>query len=151
MQEYRKVEIIVGLFVCLGIAAIAGLAMKLGQVGGFSSSGYNLEATFSDAGGVRVGGDVMLAGVSIGRITTVDLKDNIKAHLVLEINDGVALSIDAIASIRTKGIIGERYVRISQGAEEEFLVAGEEIEETESAINIEDLVSKYIFSPSKND
>jgi len=151
MQEYRKIEIIVGLFVCLGIAAIAGLAVKLGQVGGFASSGYTLVATFTDAGGVRVGGDVMLAGVSIGRITAVDLKDNIKARLELEINEGIALSIDAIASIRTKGIIGERYVRISQGADEEFLKAGDEIEETESAINIEDLVSKYIFSPSKND
>ncbi|MDQ6978663.1 MAG: hypothetical protein Q9M09_00625 [Mariprofundaceae bacterium] len=63
----------------------------------------------------------------------------------------MALSTDAIASIRTKGIIGERYVRISQGAEEEYLTAGEEIEETESAINIEDLVSKYIFSPSNKD
>ncbi|MDQ6978664.1 MAG: MlaD family protein [Mariprofundaceae bacterium] len=86
MHEYRKVEIIVGLFVCVGIVAIAGLAVKLGQVGGFSSSGYPLEATFSDAGGVRVGGDVMLAGVSIGRITEVTLQESIKAHLVLEIN-----------------------------------------------------------------
>ncbi len=151
MQQYRKVEIIVGLFVCVGIGAIAGLSIKLGQIGGLSTSGYTIEALFSDAGGIRTGGDVMLAGVSIGRVSAVSLKDNNDAYIEMEINEGVAISTDAIASIRTKGIIGERYIRITQGADETALIDGDEVEDTESAINIEDLVSKYIFSPDNKD
>jgi phospholipid/cholesterol/gamma-HCH transport system substrate-binding protein len=65
------------------------------------------------------------------------------------IDDNISVTSDAIASVRTKGIIGERYIRITQGGDDELLKAGDEIEETESAINIEDLVSKYIFSSSK--
>ena len=66
--------------------------------------------------------------------------------MILRINDGVQITEDAFASVRTKGIIGDRYIRIAQGSEEEFLEPGDEVEETESAINIEDLISKYIFS-----
>ncbi len=151
MQGYRKIEIIVGIFVFVGIVAIAGLAIKLGQIGGLSSSGYELTAVFEDVGGIRVGGDVMMAGVSIGRVADVSLDDDSEAHLLLEINEGIKISTDAIATVRTKGIIGERYIRITQGADEESLNDGDEIEETESAINIEDLVSKYIFSPDNKE
>jgi len=91
----------------------------------------------------------MLAGVSIGRVASVQLKGQEEALLQLEIQQGVELSTDAIAAVRTKGIIGERYVRISQGADEKTIKNHGEIEETESAINIEDLISKYIFSSSE--
>jgi len=149
MQNYRRTEIIVGAFVLIGIIAIAALALQLGKVGGLGEQGYDLTASFDDAGGVRNGGDVMLAGVVIGRIKAITLINSDKAKLTLSINHGVQLTTDAIASIRTKGIIGERYVRISQGADEDFLKPGDEFDDTESAINIEDLVSKYIFSGSK--
>ncbi len=146
MQPYRKTEIAVGIFVFLGIMAMSWMAIKLGQIGGLGSSGYHISATFEDAGGLRAGADVMLAGVSIGRVASVQLKDQEEALLILEIQNGVKLTTDAIAAVRTKGIIGERYVRISQGADEDTLNDGDELEETESAINIEDLISKYIFS-----
>ena len=146
MQPYRKTEITVGIFVFLGIMAMSWMAIKLGQIGGLGSSGYHISATFEDAGGLRAGADVMLAGVSIGRVASVQLKDQEEALLILEIQNGVKLTTDAIAAVRTKGIIGERYVRISQGADEDTLSDGDELEETESAINIEDLISKYIFS-----
>ncbi|MDX8408531.1 MAG: outer membrane lipid asymmetry maintenance protein MlaD [Mariprofundales bacterium] len=151
MQHYRRIEIIVGAFVVVGVLAIATLALQLGKVGGLGEKGYMLSATFGDAGGVRNGGDVMLAGVVIGRIKAVNLVESENAKLTLEIHDGVQLTTDAIASIRTKGIIGERYVRISQGADEDFLAPGDEFDDTESAINIEDLVSKYIFSGKGDD
>jgi len=146
MQSYRKIEITVGVFVFLGIMATAWMAIKLGQVGGLGSAGYTVTATFSDAGGLRAGADVMLAGVSIGRVASVRLKGQEDAFLSLEIQQGVKLSTDAIAAVRTKGIIGERYIRVSQGADSDIIEAGGEFEETESAINLEDLVSKYIFS-----
>jgi len=136
----------VGVFVFLGIVAIGWLALKVGQIGGLGESGYTLVANFGDAGGMREGGDIMMAGVTIGRIDTVNLVKNDHAQMVLRIHDGIKITEDAFASVRTKGIIGDRYIRITQGPSETFLEPGSEIEETESAINIEDLISKYIFS-----
>ena len=150
MEAYKRIEITVGLFVFIGLLSMGYMALKLGQIGGLGQSGYTVEAVFQDAGGMRVGGDVMLAGVVIGRVDAISLKDNEEARLILRINDGVKISTDAFASIRTKGIIGDRYVRITPGMEEDYLEEGDEIEETESAINIEDLISKYIFSGKEN-
>ncbi len=146
MESYRKIEIIVGVFVLIGLIAIGWTAVRIGQVGGLGAAGYPLVAVFDDAGGIRQGADVMLAGVVIGRVDAIELMDDEKAKLTLRINNGVKITSDAFASIRTKGIIGDRYVRITQGMEEDFLEPGDEIEETESAINLEDLVSKYIFT-----
>ncbi len=146
MQSYRRAEISVGVFVFVGLLAIAWMAIRIGQVGGLGESGYELHAVFDDVGGIRRGGDVMMAGVVIGRVDAVRLKDSDKAELLLRIHNDVKITTDAFASIRTKGIIGDRYVRITQGMEEDYLQPGDEIEETESAINIEDLISKYIFN-----
>ncbi len=146
MNEYKKIEMIVGAFVLAGIISISWLAIALGQIGGLGSSGYVLEAVFDDAGGMRPGSDVMMAGVVIGRVGDVVVNEDSEAQLTLLINDDISITADAIASVRTKGIIGERYIRITQGGDDELLQPGDEIEETESAINIEDLVSKYIFS-----
>ncbi len=146
MQAYKRIEITVGIFVFLGFLAISWTAIKIGQIGGIGASGYTLSATFDNVGGVRHGSDVMLAGIVIGRVDKVELTENEKATLVLRIHDGVQITEDAFASVRTKGIIGDRYIRISQGMEDTMLESGDEIEETESAINLEDLISKYIFS-----
>ncbi len=146
MQNYKRIEITVGIFVFLGLLSAGWMAIKLGQVGGLGEQGYELRAVFDDVGGVRSGSDIMMAGVVIGRVKDVHILDNRKAEVVMQINDDVRIAEDAFASIRTKGIIGDRYIRITQGMEETFLADGDEIEETESALNIEDLVSKYIFS-----
>ncbi|OIO67591.1 MAG: outer membrane lipid asymmetry maintenance protein MlaD [Zetaproteobacteria bacterium CG1_02_53_45] len=146
MQQYRRIEMTVGVFVFLGLVAIAWLALKVGQVGGIGESGYTVIANFKDVGGVRKGSDIMMAGVIIGRVDEVRLTDNDHATITLRIHEDVAITEDAFASIRTKGIIGDRYIRISQGMDETPLKQGGEIVETEDAINIEDLISKYIFS-----
>ncbi len=146
MQPYRKIEMSVGLFVFLGLLSIGWLALKIGQVGGVGESGYTLKADFDDAGGVRKGSDIMMAGVIIGRVDRVSLIDSDHASMIFRIHDGVKIDEGAVASVRTKGIIGDRYIRIMQGEEESYLEGGDSIEETESAINIEDLISKYIFS-----
>jgi len=146
MQAYRRIEVSVGLFVFLGLLAIGWMALQIGQVGGLGQSGYTLTANFDDAGGVRTGSDIMMAGVIIGRVDHVMLTDNDHATMILRIHDQVKITSDAFASVRTKGIIGDRYIRITQGMDESMLEPADEIEETESAINIEDLISKYIFS-----
>ncbi|MFC1545871.1 MlaD family protein [Pseudomonadota bacterium] len=115
MNEYKKIEMVVGAFVLAGIISISWMAVKLGQIGGLGTSGYAVEAIFGDAGGMRSGSDVMMAGVVIGRVGDVVVNDDSEAKLTLMIDDGILITADAIASVRTKGIIGERYVRISQG------------------------------------
>ena len=146
MSGYKKIEMIVGVFVLVGVMSIAWLAMELGGVGGLSSNGYKVTAVFDDAGGIRQGSDVMLAGVPVGQVISVTLKDNEEAEMIFNIKNGVLIASDASASIRTKGLIGEKFVRVNQGSEEDYLAEGDEFEDTESAINIEDLISKYIFS-----
>ncbi len=146
MNEYKKIEIIVGVFVLIGVMSISWLAMELGQVGGLGKSGYELRAVFDDVGGVREGSDIMLAGVSIGQVKSVGLKDNEEAEVIMRINNDVQIASDATVSIRTKGLIGEKFVRVNQGIEEDYLVAGDEFEDADSSISIEDLISKYIFS-----
>jgi phospholipid/cholesterol/gamma-HCH transport system substrate-binding protein len=149
MASYRGIEISVGVFVFIGIIGMTYLALKLGEVGGLGQTGYSIQARFDDVGGIREGADVMIAGVSVGRVERVKLVNDDEALLDIHINEGVKITRDAIASVRTKGIIGDRYVRISQGADDEFLKAGEIIEETESVLNIEDLIAKFIYSGSE--
>ena len=146
MQNYKKIEMVVGVFVLIGIMSITWLAVQLGGVGGVGTKGYELTAVFDDAGGVREGSDVLLAGVTIGKVTSVTLKDNEEALMILNINKDVNITSDASVSIRTKGLIGEKFVRVNQGAEEDFLEHGDEFDDTESPINLEDMIGKYIFS-----
>jgi len=146
MNDYKKIEMIVGVFVVIGVMCITWLAVELGQVGGLGQDGYEVIAVFDDAGGVREGSDVMLAGVVIGQVKSVTLKDNEEAEMRMNINDDVELAADASVSIRTKGLIGEKFVRVNQGMDLEFLEEGDQFEDSESSINIEDLISKYIFS-----
>ena len=146
MNEYKKIEMIVGVFVLIGVMSITWLAVQLGQVGGLGQTGYELTAVFQDAGGVREGSDVMLAGVIIGQVKSVTLKDNEEAEMKMNIKDGVLLAADSSVTIRTKGLIGEKFVRVNQGSDLDYLEPGDEFEDSESSINIEDLISKYIFS-----
>ncbi|HCS13205.1 MAG: outer membrane lipid asymmetry maintenance protein MlaD [Zetaproteobacteria bacterium CG06_land_8_20_14_3_00_59_53] len=138
----------VGLFVFVGLAGMFYMALKLGEVGGLGTSGYHLTAVFDDVGGVRAGADVMIAGVVVGRVDDVHLNERDRAQISMRINDNIKITSDAIASIRTKGIIGDRFIRVGQGGDDVLLKDGDSIEETEPAINLEDLVSKYIFDGS---
>jgi len=146
MSEYKRIEISVGIFVFIGIVGMFYMALKLGEVGGLGASGYVVTADFDDIGGVRAGADVMIAGVVVGRVDDVRLNKDDQAELTLRIHDGINLTADVIASIRTKGIIGDRFIRLSQGGDDTYLKNGDAIEETESAISLEGLVSKYIFN-----
>ena len=99
---------------------------------------------FEDAGGVKPGASVEIAGVQIGKVKNITL-DNYQALVEFTISKNVEIQEDAIASIKTKGLIGEKYVQISPGGSEKFLRDGEKIRETESAIDVEELISKYVF------
>lgn len=139
------IEIAAGLFVLVGILALGYMSVKLGKLEVLGQQGYTLYADFERAGGVRAGATVEIAGVEIGRVKGISLNKDYQARLELAINRGIQLQEDAIASIKTKGLIGEKYVQISPGGSDKLLGPGEKIPETESAIDFEDLISKYIY------
>ncbi len=137
-------ETAVGFFLLIGIISLAYISVKLGRLEVFGSKGYNVYAEFDQAGGIKPGASVEIAGVSIGKVTQVSL-DKYQALLTLEINRGIKLQNDSIASIKTKGLIGEKFVQVTPGASEKYISAGGSITDTESAIDIESLISKYVF------
>ncbi len=139
-------DFIVGLFLLAGFGCFVYLSLQLGEFSMFSmEKNYTLTADFNNISGLKPGAGVEMAGVGVGQVFKIALGENDRAHVTLLLKRGVKVSEDAIASIRTQGIIGDKYVRISQGGLEDFLADGGVIEETESAVDLEELVSKYIF------
>jgi len=106
--------------------------------------GYKVYAVFSDIGGLRIGSSVVIAGVEVGRVDHISLKDY-EAHVVMRIEPGLQLHEDAVASVKTRGLIGEKYIQITAGAADEIIQPGQQIRQTEAAVDIEALISKYVF------
>jgi phospholipid/cholesterol/gamma-HCH transport system substrate-binding protein len=141
-----NVETGVGLFLIAGVASLGYLGVRLGELGLAEKNTYELTAKFVSVSGLKQGASVELAGVRVGKVTRIELDpEDYQAEVSLAIDAGIALQEDAIASIRTQGIIGDKFVKITPGGAEELLGAGMEIVETEPAISIEELISKYIF------
>lgn len=141
-----KIEISVGIFMVLGLAAITFIAIRLGDVGVLEGSHYQVVARFTSASGLREGAWVEAAGVRVGNIAAIDFDtEQYYAVITMNIDDKVRISEDAIASVRTAGIIGDKFIQITQGGSDNYLSDGMEIVETEPAINLEELIGKYIF------
>lgn len=138
-------ELAVGFFLVIGILALGYISVKLGKLEVLGQSGYVVSAAFAKAGGVKAGAGVEIAGVEIGKVKSIRLDSNYQAFVELVIKPDVRLQEDAIASVRTKGLIGEKYIQISPGGSEQLIADGGRIRETESAIDIEELISKYAF------
>ena len=137
-------ELAVGLFIVAGIICLGYLSIRLGKMEVFRQKGYEVYALFSEIGGLKVGSPVVIAGVDIGRVKDVTL-DQYQARVVLNLPKGLKIQEDAIASIKTKGLIGEKYITITPGGAEKLIQPGGRIRETQSAIDVEELVSKFIF------
>lgn len=140
-----SIEAAVGVFVLAGVVALGYLSIKLGKLELIGSSGYTLYADFSSVGGLKPGAVVEIAGVEIGRVSQISLNEGYQALVAMRINPGVRLQEDAIASIRTKGLIGEKYVRITPGSAERLIPPNGKIRETEPPIELEELIGKTIF------
>jgi phospholipid/cholesterol/gamma-HCH transport system substrate-binding protein len=143
-MERSRVNLAVGVFVLLGILALGYLSIKLGRVSFLGGGGYTVFVDFPTTGGLKAGSAVEIAGVEIGRVDSISLVDY-QARVGLRINRGVQLQDDAIASIKTKGLIGEKFVRISPGGSDKLLADGGKIREVEAPVDLEELISKYIF------
>lgn len=141
-----NIELAVGLFMVVGFICFAWLSIKLGDIEVLGPRTYQVVAKFGSVSGLKNGAIVEIAGVQVGKVVDITFDpDDYEARIVMSINQGVVLQEDSIASVRTAGIIGDRYIDISPGGADEIIGDGGRIIETESAINLEELVSKYIF------
>lgn len=137
----------VGFFLATAVFALAIIGFLAGRSAGIGAPGYDLHARFISASGISVGTRIELAGVRIGEVAEIALDaERFQATVRLRVSDAVAIPKGATASIRSSGLIGERFVRITPGPEDGVYVDGDEIRETESAINIEELLAKYVFA-----
>ncbi len=141
-----KRDMVVGIFVLVGLLCTAYLTVKLGRMEVFGSEGYELQARFNSASGLRVGASVEVAGVQVGRVSLIALDTaHSQAIVTLVLDNSLRFTDDTIASIKTSGLIGDKYISLSPGGSEILLESGEEITDTESAVDIESLISKYAF------
>ena len=137
-------ELSVGIFLLIGILALAWLSIKLGRVD-LVGGGYAVTADFPSVGGLKTGSSVEIAGVEVGRVDSISLGKDYQAQVHMKIRGGVKLQDDSIASIKTKGLIGERYIRISPGGSDTLIPPNGRIKEVEPPVDFEELLSKYIF------
>jgi len=145
-EKQSTIEIGVGIFMIMALIAISFIAIRLGDLSIFGSDQYQVIAKFTSASGLRTGAFVEAAGVRVGEVDNITFDtDDYYAVVILNINNGVMISEDAIASIRTSGIIGDKFVKLTAGGLDIFLTDGMEIYDTEPSINLEELISKYIF------
>lgn len=143
-------EVTVGFFLILGLVAFAFLAVKLGGVGEIQRGHYILKARFQSSSGLKKGADVEMAGVAVGKVVNISFDpEDYEAIVEMSIPEGVGVQEDAIASVRSTGIIGGKFVKISPGGADALLQPGDTIYETESSISLEELISKYIFESKK--
>ena len=145
-MKQSSVELGVGVFVLLGIICVGYLTIRLGEIEVLGDKYYLLNARFKSVSGLKVGAQVDIAGVQVGQVDSIalDPKD-LMAMVRLKIKDGIVLSDDVIASIKTAGLLGDKYVQLSPGGSDKVLKPGDTIIETEPPLDIEGLISKYAF------
>ncbi|MBI3797019.1 MAG: MCE family protein [Deltaproteobacteria bacterium] len=144
MMKKLDTELVVGGILLAVVGVLVYISVSLGNLNLTGSWGYPVQADFSTAGGLQSGAVIELAGVEIGRVEAVGLTDY-HAHVTLKIRREVALSEDVRAAIKSKGLIGERYVEITPGRASEKLKPGGQIRDTESPVDIQELIAKFIF------
>ncbi len=145
-MKRATLEAVVGIFVLAGILCLAYLSIKLGKMEILGGDYYELSADFSSVSGLKAGASVEIAGVEVGRVDRISLdprKGDI-AKVYLRIQSGVKLTDDTIASVRTRGIIGDKFILLKPGGSEKLLADGGKIRDTESAVDLEQMISEYI-------
>ncbi len=147
-MDRKGIELGVGLFLLVGLLCLGYLSFKLGDIQPWGSSDYVVYARFSNTGGLKAKAAVTMAGVTIGQVKDIQLKEG-QALLELSIRKDVPLEEDVIASIKTMGIIGDKYVSVSSGASDELIKPGGMIRDTQPPLDLESLVSKYVFGSAE--
>jgi phospholipid/cholesterol/gamma-HCH transport system substrate-binding protein len=154
MGSSRKTEIFVGAFVLASLLAFFVLAMNISNLGSLGSDkGYEVKAQFDNIGGLQPRAKVTLSGVAVGRVTGISYdKESFRAVVTMTINGGVDyLPSDTQASIYTSGLLGEQYISLEPGAEDEVLVEGSDVTLTQSAVVLEEIIGKLLVSFTTKD
>jgi phospholipid/cholesterol/gamma-HCH transport system substrate-binding protein len=150
-MKQSNIELSVGAFVLLGITAIAWFAIQAGAGVAIGGSTYEVNARFTNIGGLKPGSQVFIAGVPVGRVEKIDLDSQYAAIVRINLKEEVHLPSDTIASIKTSGLIGDKFIALAPGADSRNLPPGGMITDTESAMDLESLVRRFAFgsvSPS---
>ena len=142
-MKRANLELTVGVFVLLGLACLAYLAVNLGKMEIYGE-GYQIFAVFDNVSGLKTGATIEVAGVPVGQVNSIQLTPMFQARVGLRLHQGVKIYDDAIASVRTKGIIGDKFVKLSPGSSEKLIPVGGKIFNTESGIDLEEVIGSYI-------
>jgi phospholipid/cholesterol/gamma-HCH transport system substrate-binding protein len=142
-MEKTRLEIVVGVFVLVGVLCLGYLSIKLGKLEMIGGDVYEVEAQFNSASGLKPGSTIEIAGVEVGRVRGITLVED-RAKVKLAVNKTVKLYTDTIASIKTRGIIGEKFLALNPGGGGDPLKPGDIIRDTESGLDLEELVSQYV-------
>ena len=151
MQRYTM-ETTVGIFIVIGLLLIGYMTVNLGHVSFLSDNVYPLSARFSSVTGLRAGSPIYMLGIKVGQVGRLTMdQESQKAEVEISIQKGVKIYDDAIASIKTEGLIGDMYLAIDPGGAGTLLKPGGTITETQPAVDIADLISKYAFGEVKKE
>jgi phospholipid/cholesterol/gamma-HCH transport system substrate-binding protein len=144
-MKQSNIELSAGTFVLLGIAAIVWFAVQAGAGVAIGGSTYEVNARFTNIGGLKPGSQVLIAGVPIGHVEKIDLDSQYAAIVHLNVKQDVHLPSDTIASIKTSGLLGDKYIALAPGADSRNLSPGSTITDTESAVDLESIISRFAF------
>ncbi len=150
-MQRTTIDLWVGIFVVSGIAALVMLAMKVGNLGTYNmSEAYQVHAYFSNIGGLKPKASIKSAGVLVGRVTEITLDtERYEAKVVMSLDKRYQFPRDTFANILTSGLLGEQYIGLMPGGEEEMLKDGEQLKKTQSAVVLEDLIGKFLYSKAE--
>ncbi|MFT5261154.1 MAG: phospholipid/cholesterol/gamma-HCH transport system substrate-binding protein [Gammaproteobacteria bacterium] len=151
-MQAKGLEFFVGLFILAGIAALVVLATKVGTLPDGGAVNYQVTARFENIGGLNVKAPVSISGVKIGRVSAIKLdKEDFSAKVTMAIEgDFDTLPLDTSAAILTSGLLGAQFVGLEPGAEEEYLSQGDEIELTQSTLQLEEVIGRFMFNAAEN-
>lgn len=150
MHSARR-DFIVGIFVAIGLGAIAYLSLEVGGMSYTGPSGFTLVATFDEIGGLTPRAPVVISGVKVGQVTGIELDDDLRARVTLDVRQDLELSIDTSASIRTSGLLGNQFIALEPGGEIDMLRSGEALDFTENALNLEKLIGAFVHGSAEGD
>ena len=143
-------DLVAGIFVLVGLAAVATLAFRVGANPLLDLGGLRIYAVFDQTGGLKQRAPVEIAGVKVGQVAEITLNPDFRARVALDLRDGLELPVDTSASIVTAGVLGDRYVSLQLGGDDRMLQPGEEISFTESAVILERLIGKLVHNAGVN-
>ena len=142
----KKLETVVGAFVLLGLVAVAYLSLKIGAGSFVGGNTMVVHARFANAAGVNPGSQVMISGVTVGQVDAIRLNPaDFSAIVDMRLRRDLQLSTDSMVSVKTSGLIGDKFLAIRPGADDEMIAAGDTFTETESTVDIESLISRFAF------